>query len=370
MNNNHQTKIMYLITGLSTGGAEMLIRDIVERIDSDRFEIVVVSILPLGQIGKQIRDFGIKTLSLGALNKFNPQSLWLLLKILREEKPDILHTHLFHADILGRIAGTMSKVKCIVSTIHNVEFGGFFREKLLSRTRFLVDMNIAVSNMVANNAVEKGIVSNDKVQVVYNGIDLEKFSIKDKMKMRDDLNLDKDKSVFVSVGSLTQQKGYQYLLEAVRENNINSLFIILGEGAEQANLENMLKEYNLKDKIILKGNVNNVNEYLQAADFFVMPSLWEGFSVALLEAAWAGKVIIATDVGGNGEIIRDTKNGFLIPAKDAQKLANKIKHVLSLSLGERQHISQQVKKEVKDKYSIKQMVSNYEGFYNYIMQSR
>ena len=368
MNNNHQTKIRYLITGLSTGGAEMLIRDIVERVDSDRFEIVVVSILPLGQIGKQIRDFGIKTLSLGTLNKFNPQSLWLLLKILREEKPDILHTHLFHADILGRVLGSITGVPKIISTIHNVEFGSLFREKLLSLTRSFVDLNIAVSKRVASNAVKKGIVDKDKVQVIHNGINLKNFPEKDKAEMRRKLEIAENKPIFVSVGSLTKQKGYKYLVEAVKDINEDSIFIVLGEGIKREMLENKIEEYNLHDKVILKGNVDNVNEYLQAADFFIMPSLWEGFSVALLEAAWAGKVIIATCVGGNGEIIKDSETGYLMPPKDIEKLSERINYGLTLSAEEKQYISQQAQKAVKEKFSINQMVQKHEEIYRRLVK--
>jgi glycosyltransferase involved in cell wall biosynthesis len=354
---------MYLITGLSTGGAEMLIRDIVERVDSDRFEIVVVSILPLGQIGKQIRDFGIKTLSLGALNKFNPQSLWLLLKILREEKPDILHTHLFHADILGRVLGSITGVPKIISTIHNVEFGSLFREKLLSLTRSFVDLNIAVSKRVASNAVKKGIVDKDKVQVIHNGINLKNFPEKDKAEMRNKLDIPKYKKVFVSVGSLTKQKGYTYLIQAVASVDKEALFIILGEGPEREKLKGQIQDYGLQDKIILKGNVDNVNEFLQAANFFIMPSLWEGFSVALLEAAWAGKVIIATDVGGNTEIINDSETGFLVDSEDAKRLAGKIDYVFTLTSDKIDSIGRRAKERVGDEFSIQKMVDNHEELY-------
>ncbi|MEX2514717.1 MAG: glycosyltransferase [Candidatus Paceibacterota bacterium] len=356
-------KILYLITGLHTGGAEMLIRDICERVDKDTFEIIVVSVLPIGEIGDQIKRAGTRVISLDVASKFNPLSFWKLRRILKTEKPDILHTHLFHADILGRIAGSLTRIPINISTIHNMEFGGSIRERLLRWTRSLVDKNIAVSKMVADNAVKKGIVSKDKVQVIYNGIDLEKFPDKNKKEMRERLNIPQEMEVFVSVGSLTQQKGYQYLIQAVDSIEAQALFIILGEGAEREKLEIQIKEHGLQGIVILKGNVDNVNEYLQAADYFVMPSLWEGFSVALLEAAWAGKIIIATDVGGNGEIIKDAETGFLIPSKDSKSLTKKINNVLSLPAEEKNHISQQAQKAVKEKFSINNMVEKHERVY-------
>jgi glycosyltransferase involved in cell wall biosynthesis len=346
----------------------MLIRDICERIDKEKFEIVVVSILPIGEIGRQIEKTGAKVISLDVTSKFNPVSFFRLIRILRKETPDILHTHLFHADILGRIAGTFTGIPVIISTIHNMEFGGWIRELLLSWTKFLVDINIAVSSMVAGNAVKKGIVSKDKVQVIYNGINLDNFPEKDKGEMRRKLEIAENKPIFVSVGSLTKQKGYKYLVEAVKDINEDSIFIVLGEGIKREMLENKIEEYNLHDKVILKGNVDNVNEYLQAADFFIMPSLWEGFSVALLEAAWAGKVIIATCVGGNGEIIKDSETGYLMPPKDIEKLSERINYGLTLSAEEKQYISQQAQKAVKEKFSINQMVQKHEEIYRRLVK--
>jgi glycosyltransferase involved in cell wall biosynthesis len=238
-----------------------------------------------------------------------------------------------------------------------------FREKLLSLTRSFVDLNIAVSKRVASNAVKKGIVDKDKVQVIHNGINLKNFPEKDKAEMRNKLDIPKYKKVFVSVGSLTKQKGYTYLIQAVASVDKEALFIILGEGPEREKLKGQIQDYGLQDKIILKGNVDNVNEFLQAANFFIMPSLWEGFSVALLEAAWAGKVIIATDVGGNTEIINDSETGFLVDSEDAKRLAGKIDYVFTLTSDIIDSIGRRAKERVGDEFSIQKMVDNHEELY-------
>jgi glycosyltransferase involved in cell wall biosynthesis len=128
-------------------------------------------------------------------------------------------------------------------------------------------------------------------------------------------------------------------------------------------LKGQIQDYGLQDKIILKGNVDNVNEFLQAANFFIMPSLWEGFSVALLEAAWAGKVIIATDVGGNTEIINDSETGFLVDSEDAKRLAGKIDYVFTLTSDKIDSIGRRAKERVGDEFSIQKMVDNHEELY-------
>lgn len=364
MSKKQKTKILYLITGLHTGGAEVLIRDMAERLNKDQFAITVVSILPLGNLGRKMKENGIRVISLEASSKFNPSIVFRLYKVLRDEQPDILHTHLFHADILGRIVGKLAGFRRIVSTIHNIDIGGKLRETLLSVTKSLVDKNIAVSGVVAKSAIEKGTTKKRDVVTIYNGVDVDNFPLQDKQEMRNELGIPEEKRVFVSVGSLTRQKGYGYLINAVANLDSDAVFIILGEGNQRRALEKQISKLNLEDKVLLKGRVDNVNDYLQAADFFIMPSLWEGFSVALLEAALAGKVIIATDVGGNADVIRDGETGYLCKPENFELLAERTKQVLGMSEDERRRIGHQARKRVEQKFSIEKMVQEHEELYS------
>ncbi|MEA2092654.1 MAG: glycosyltransferase family 4 protein, partial [Patescibacteria group bacterium] len=119
----------------------------------------------------------------------------------------------------------------------------------------------------------------------------------------------------------------------------------------------------LDKKVFLKGSVNNVNEYLQSADIFIMPSLWEGFSIALLEAMASEKIIITTPVGGNTEAVEDNKTGFIVKPKDSKALAEKIDYVLSLPEEEKKRITENARKSVEERFSVEKMVGEYEKLY-------
>jgi len=366
---NKKTKILYLITGLNTGGAEMMLKDLTLGLDREKFEVAVISIAPIGRVGEMIKKDGVRVLSLNVGFKYNPLIIWRLFQVLRKEKPDILHTHLFHADILGRIVGKLAGVPKIITTIHNINIGGAIREFIIRVTKNFVDYNIAVSNIVAENAIEKKMADKRKLALIYNGVDLQNFPIKNKSDVRAKLKISQNKTMLVSVGSLTKQKGYNYLLDAVKEINSDFLFFILGEGPERRALEEKIAKDGLAERVILTGNVTNVNDYLQAADVFVMPSLWEGFSIALLEAAASKKIVVATDVGGNSEIIQDGKNGFLIKPREAEVLAKKIEYVLDLSEEEKKKIEERVRKTIEENFSIDKMVRKYANLYSKLISN-
>ncbi|HKK53952.1 MAG TPA: glycosyltransferase [Patescibacteria group bacterium] len=356
-------KIIQLITGLNTGGAEMVVKDLALNIDKEKFEVVVISILPIGKIGEEIKKSGVKVLSLNAKFKYNPIITWKLFKILKKEKPDILNTHLFHADLMGRIIGRLSKIPKIISTFHSIDIGSKKRELIISFIKDKSDMNIAVSKIVASEMNKRKLSKSGNIKVIYNGVNLEKFPFKNKRESRKKLNIDQNVNLFVSTGRLTKAKGYNYLIKAVKEIKDNSLFIILGEGIEREILEKEVKNEGLENKIILKGNVTNVNDYLQAADFFIMPSLWEGFCIALIEAAVTKKTIITTKVGIVPEIIEKNKNGFLVEPANTEQLVEKINYVLSLSKKEKEKIGDLARKTVKERFSLDKMIKKYEDLY-------
>ena len=358
-----KTKVIQLITGLNTGGAEMVVKDLALNIDKEKFEIIVISILPIGKIGEEIKKSGVKVLSLNTKFKYNPSIAWKLFNILKKEKPDILNTHLFHADLIGRIIGKLSKMPKIISTFHSIDIGSKKREFLINLIKRKSDKDIAVSKMVASESIKRKITNKNKINVIYNSINLEKFPFKNKYESRKKLNIDQSVNLFVSTGRLTKAKGYNYLIKTVKEIKDNSLFIILGEGVEREALEREIKNEGLENKIILKGNVSNVNDYLQAADFFIMPSLWEGFSVALLEAAATKKVIISSNVGGASEIIENNKNGFLVEPTNTEQLAEKINYVLSLNTEEKEKMGNLARKTVEERFSLEKMIKEYEDLY-------
>lgn len=366
---NKKIKILFLITGLNTGGAEIILRDLIKNLNKDKFFPVVVSIVPIGDIGREIKKTGIDVKSLNINFKYNLLIIARLFFLMRKEKPDILHTHLFHANFLGRIVGKICRVPIIISTFHSEQEKGIIREKLLKYTDRFTNINITVSVGVAKEITKLKITSERKINVIYNGVSLDKFRYKDyafRGKTREEMDISGDKKVLISVGRLHKVKGYINLIKAIEllnQKDPNITLVIIGDGGERSNLEQQIKKTGLKEKILLLGQKEDVSKYLNAGDIFVLSSKWEGFGIAIVEAMACGILVIATKVGGVPELVEDGKTGFLVEPGNARALAQKIQYVLNLPEEHRKKIGENARKLVEEKFSLQKMVREYEDLY-------
>jgi len=369
-----KTKILYLITGLHVGGAEMVLYRLLKKLNREKYEPVVVSIIPIVGIGERIEEEGIKILSLNAKFKCNPLIIWRVISIIKKEKPQILHSFLFHANFLGRVIGKLRNVPIIISSIHNEYFGGILREKLLKWTDRFCNITTIVSKGAAERMIDLKVVSKNKLKVIYNGIDLENFpfrKLEARTKIRKELNIEENKKILISVGRLHEAKGCPYLIKAMKilkEKYPHILLIVLGEGPEGKKIEEQIKELKLEKNILLLGQKENISEYLNASDVFVMPSLWEGLPIALLEAMACGLPVVATRVGGVPEVVEDGKSSFLVELKNPRGLAEKIIKTLEMSEEERKKMGERGRKIVEKKFSIEQMVKEYENLYQELLE--
>lgn len=369
-------KILYLITGLKTGGAEIVLYNLIRNINKRKFDPVVVSIIPIAEIGKKIQDSGIRILSLSTKFKYNPFIFFKLISILKREEPQILHSFLFHSILLGRIVGKIYKVPIIISSIHSEYVGGFLRNRLLQITDNLDDVVTIVSQKAAETMIISKILSTNKLLVIYNGIDLNKFIFQDKKtreEIREELNLKKDDKVLISVARLFEAKGYPYLIEAIKilkKKYLDIKLLILGEGKEKNKLEEQIRDSNLEKNISLLGRKENVSDYLNASDIFVLASLWEALGCVILEAMACGLPVIATNVGGIPEIIEDNVSGFLVSSKNPEALAQKIDYLLGLDEQKRLELGNRGRKIIEEKFSLDRMVESYENLYYELLKRK
>jgi len=236
---NKKIKILYLITGLEMGGAEMILDSINKKIDKNIYKVKILSLTSIGHIGKKIQKQGGDVSAINIRFKYNPLIFIKLIVFIKKYKPDILHAHLFHANFLGRITGKLCGVAVIISTFHSEKEEGFIRKKLLQYTDKFTNINIAVSKKVSEEFIKLKIVSRNKIKVIYNGINLDKFYCKDyflREKIKQKMNIDKRKKILISVGRLHKAKGHFYLINAfkiIKKNNPESVLIIIGEGDEK-----------------------------------------------------------------------------------------------------------------------------------------
>jgi len=208
-------KILHLTTDSRIGGTEKNIISLVTRLHRDRYENIVVALLSGGELVEKLRGYGIEVECLGMRNKFDLPAMFKLFRIIREKKVDILHTYLFHANILGRIVGRLAKVPVIISSLRVMERRRY--HLWLDRwTNGMVDMETCVCEAVRKYTLEKARIRPDKLVTIRNGIDREEYplsiALDDKRK---ELDVASDSLILGTVGRLHEQKGYVYLLKAM-----------------------------------------------------------------------------------------------------------------------------------------------------------
>ena len=350
-------KIIYIITRLNIGGAETMLFDLASRLNPERFEVKVATVVGDGPLVQNFREAGIEVSLFEKRGKIGLGLIWKLWRYLRREKPEIVHTHLFGGDTWGRIAAIFARVPVIVSTEHNTNLDeGWAKRKIKKFLSFFTKKIVAVSEAVREYSVSRDRIKAKKITVILNGIDILKFSAAEKERFS-------NPPVIAVIGRLDEQKGHKYLFEALNLiKMIQWVLWVVGDGSLKNNLELLAKDLNLRERIIFLGARRNVAEILGQIDIFVLPSLWEGLGLAVLEAAAAGKPIVASRVGGIPEIISDGETGILVEPKNVKSLADGLEHVL-LGTAEAKEMGERVREVVREKFSVGQMVEKYEQLY-------
>lgn len=328
-------KILHLITGLEIGGAEMMLLKTLPRLQGD-FDNRVCCIMGRGPMGEQLEKSGVPVYYLELKNIFDFGVIWRFRKVIRDFQPDLLVTYLIHADLFGRVFGRIFGIKTIVCSVRVklvqpkylllLLFDGF--------TSFLVSHYHFNSQAVADMYHRYFLLSKNKATVIPNGLEIDKYQITiNKEKKRKEINIPENTTVIGCIGRLEKQKGQIYLIQALSllpdsvKNNISLLFI--GDGSDRTKLETLSKDLKLEKNVLFLGRRKDVPELLQIIDIFVLPSLYEGMSNAIMEAMASGKPIIATDIPENRELIQNNSSGILIPPENSKALTDAIELIIS-----------------------------------------
>ena len=326
-------KIIFLHQSLEVGGAENLKLTLLKNIDRSRFNIKVCTIGKKGPVGEKIEKLGYKVDELGQ----NPDSkgvhvTYKLAKYLRKEKPDLLQSSLFNANFHGRIAGFFSRVPYLITEEHGepFQYNGlkFLPYKIADFVlSHITDFIVCCSEGLKRYIVRKEKLSAQKVISINNCLDLKNYKIK---AQRDDVrkkyNIDKE-LVFIAVSALKSGKGHDLLIDVLRDikdAGYSFKCFIAGDGPLGKSLKLKVESLKLENNIIFLGSVDNIADYLNASDVFVLPSYFEGLSIALMEAMFMGIASIVTDVGANADLIKTGFNGTVILPGDRDGLKNAI----------------------------------------------
>jgi glycosyltransferase involved in cell wall biosynthesis len=366
-------RILLLSTSMGMGGADKLLLTAAHTLQSRGHEVLIVSLTPLGPMGLEARGLGIRTESLGMPRGLpDPRGLARLVRLVRGWKPDVLHSHMVHANLMARVLRLLVPVPALISTIHNIYEGGRVRMAAYRLTNRLVDHITIVSEAAADRFVNEGIVPRKLLTVIPNGVDIDLFrnvapTARDAI--RGSLGLHRQ-FVWLAVGRFEIAKDYPNLLHAfaqVRARKPEAILLLVGRGSLQGEAETLVRELGLTDGVRFLGVRHDVPEVMSTADGYVMSSAWEGMPMVLLEAAAAGLPIVATRVGGNHEVIRDGEGGYLVPPREPEALASAMLRLMGLTEIERRTMGERGREHVRVNYGLHRVAEQWEAIYREVL---
>lgn len=361
-------KIILMITGLGMGGAERQVCDLADKFSAQGHHVMLVSLT--GSSVNRPQSIAVKLVELemaktpfGFIKAYQSAR-----RLINEFKPDVMHSHMVHANIFARLLRLTTIIPRLVCTAHNTNEGGRGRILAYRLTDRLCDISTNVSQEAVDAFVQQGAVPAGRMVAIHNGIDTDhfRFSSVSRIRLHAELGLAEDVPLLLAVGRLNVQKDYPNLLtafSALPSSYELARLAIIGAGEEEESLKARVIQLGLSNRVHFLGLRRDVNEWMSAADVFVLSSAWEGFGLVVAEAMACERVVVATDCGGVKEVVGDA--GFLVPPRDSQLLADALVKALSLPMAEKDKLTKLARSRVVGRYSIdsvcKKWLSIYQG---------
>lgn len=361
--------ILYLAnSGDIIGGGEISLLGLLAGVSKESFNPLVIC-PSMGNLLKELEQLNIETnvVQMKSLRRFNPfsniDSIAKLGRVIKSRKIDLVHANGSRSAFYGGIASRIAKVP-LVWHVRILESDGLVDRLLASLS------NKIVVNSKAVKARFNWLKDEAKVEVIYNGIDLERFHpfIKEK-EVRDEFGLSQEALLVGTVGRLDWYKAHQYLLQAAKKvvEVISDIhFLIIGDGDCRGKLEDLKKKLRLNKNLIFTGNRKDIPRILSNLDLFVLSSVSEGFGRSVAEAMACEVPVVATKVGGIPEVVEDGVSGCLVPSKDPAALAEVIINLLK-DREKAKAMGQAGRRRVEELFSIQRNVKKTEQLYEKIL---
>jgi glycosyltransferase involved in cell wall biosynthesis len=378
---NKKIRVFHTTEGVSWAGMEAYLYSLLPRLaQSGNIEVTFASFHD-GPLINRLKKKGVKALVLQRRRKFDFFIFFRLIKLLRKINPDIIHMHGYLSIFYGIPAALVNRTPIKVVTLHASPIPSG-QTKILSK--LMLYLGIAYQMLKISKtyliAVSKDIYDSHKkvrninpfcMEVIHNGIDIEEIRTHEPTLKRYDIGINESDFLIGIIGRIDKNKGHIYLIKAAKKlisEGKSIKVVIIGEGALQNDLKAYCTLNQLGRNIHFLGFKKNIIDFLYLIDVLVISSLHEGIPYILLEAMAIGVPVIATDVGGIPEVIKDNLNGLLVPSKDSEAIASRI-HLLMEDATIRDRLSKSALEILNQRFSQKVMTQSTINVYNKLLLS-
>ena len=357
-------KILYIVTGLGLGGAEKVVCDLADQMVNRGYEVKLVYLTGDKLVTPKSSNIEIIYLGLNGISSFILASLKYR-QLIKKFRPDVVHAHMVHANIFTRLNRIGAKVPRLISSAHSNNEGGRNRMLAYRATHHLADYTTNVSNNACENFRQLKAVPNNDIHVVYNGVDINKFTYHAHALKSPKI---KNEKIFISVGRFHEAKDYPNLIQAYtllskNNNHFPITLKIVGQIDELIYpvIRELVDSSQLTDNVEIMGKRDDIPHLLAQADFLVLSSKYEGLPTVVIEAMASGTFVIGTDCGGTAEIMGDT--GILVPPQDSQALAQAMQQALSLTDEQISSNNIRARKRIEELFSLEKSVEKWLEIY-------
>ncbi|MFC1853832.1 glycosyltransferase [candidate division CSSED10-310 bacterium] len=367
-------RILFVTNDMEIGGVQRLLLDLLGALDRTCFEPTVALVCAAGPLIRDLEQRNIETVFFPCIrrNKYfkwiNPLSILRLILWLKHHQFQVVNTHLFLGNTIGRIAARLAGCPIIIATEHNTYlFKSRIQQKIDKILARISDTIIAVTAAVAEFTAHQEKISRQKFVVIHNGTDIQRFeqNNSDRDHIRQAYSIPEQNVIIGSIGRFVPQKDFSLLVQAFRlfqDHNPASNLMLVGDGPERSLLQKTAFELGISEHVIFTGFQNEVRPFLTAMDVFALTPVYEGLGLVLLEAMASGVPVVAAHVGGIPEVVLDGETGILIANREPQSYAQAFSHILE-NHDFRKKMCQAAKIRVQEHFSIQKMTLAYETLF-------
>lgn len=371
-------RVLLAITSSDVGGAEGIVRDLALRLDRRRFEPMVCSLREPGQMADAVAAAGIPVVTFHLSEK--PRSgemvraVFALAHQLRAQRIDVVHSLLYRANIIARLASRIVRNRpAVITGHHSIEpYGGRLVTSLSRYSRSLSDRCVVPSRAVRDVLIHDEGVLPARVAVIGNGIDLSRFHPSNNGRQRSEFGIRPNDLVIGAVGRLSPEKAFDVLLQAIaelRHDQIPVQLLLVGDGPERTRLEQETKRLNLDPFVHFLGMQRDVQPLYAMSDVFVLASLHEAAPMTVMEAMACGCAVITTTRGGAPELVEDGESGLLVEPGTVAPLAAALRR-LAAAPDERRRLAAAAVDRARSHFDVVRMVREHEHLYASLAEAR